>query len=258
MPSFYAHARFGREAAKILPEPLQRSLQRFPQLFHVGCYGPDFFFFYLPMFKTKLGALGIRYHRQPGKEFFEAAAEQLRRSPSEGGRAYLYGVLCHYALDSRSHPLIRQASAEKNPGHTELETEFDRHLLTKDGRVPAHRQNLGRAMKLTWGECVTVSGFYPPATAYTVRVGVGSMSLVCGAMTMKNRELLQTLFRLGGEHALQLVMSTRPNHRCAQLLEPLEQCYDEALALFPTLASQLTALLEEGTPLGPEFEDSFG
>ena len=32
------------------------------------------------MFKTKMGALGSRYHRQSGKAFFETAAERLRQS----------------------------------------------------------------------------------------------------------------------------------------------------------------------------------
>ena len=143
-------------------------------------------------------------------------------------------------------------------GHTELETEFDRHLLTKDGKVPAHRQNLGRKTRLTWGECVTVSGFYPPATAYTVRQGVGIMSLVCRALTMKNRKLLQAMFRLGGEYASQMVMYTRPNHRCAQLIGPLEQLYDEALARYAVMASQLSRCLENGDPLGSEFAPTFG
>lgn len=258
LPSFYAHTRFGQQAAQGFPEQIRLSVQRFPQLFHVGCFGPDFFFFYLPMFKTKMGALGSQYHHQTGKRFFETAAEHLRQNPSEGGRAYLYGVLCHYALDSVCHPMICQAAAEGCPGHTELETDFDRHLLTKDGRVPAHRENLGRSIRLTWGECVTVSEFFPPASAYTVRVGVGSMSLVCRAMSMKNRKLLQMLFRLGGTYGTQLVMTIRPNHRCAQLIEPLEQLYDKALERFPVLAAQLDALLENGTPLGQEFEATFG
>lgn len=258
MPSMYAHARFSQQAVKALPEQLRLPVQRFGRLYDVGAYGPDFFFFYQPLFKTKMGALGSRFHKMTGKAFFEAAADHLRQAPSEGGRAYLFGVLCHYALDSVCHPLISQVSAEGSVGHTELETEFDRHLLTKDGKVPAHRQNLGRNMHLTWGECVTVSGFYPPATAYTVRQGVGAMSLVCRALTMKNRKLLELLFRLGGNHASQLVMYTRPNHRCAQLIEPLEQLYARALERYAGLAAQLCDCLENGTPLGSEFDAAFG
>lgn len=242
----------------MLPEQLRTSVQRFQRLYDVGCYGPDFFFFYQPMFKTKMGALGSQFHRMTGKAFFEAAAERLRQNPSEGGRAYLYGVLCHYCLDSICHPLIRKASEEKTPGHSELETEFDRHLLTKDGRVPAHRQNIGRKTKLTWGECVTISNFYPPATAYTVRLGVGTMAAAYRALAMKNRKLLQAVFRLGGEYASQLVMYTRPNHRCSQLIAPLEQLYGEALARYPGMAAQLEDYLENGTPLGAEFDATFG
>ena len=258
LPSIYAHSRFGDGAAQKLPDNLRLTVQRFRRLYDVGCYGPDFFFFYQPMFKTKMGALGSQFHKMTGKAFFEAAADHLRQAPSEGGRAYLFGVLCHYCLDSAAHPLIRAASDQGCPGHTELETEFDRHLLTKDGKVPAHRQNIGLKTRLTWGECVTVSGFYPPATAYTVRLGVGTMSLVFRALTMKNRKLLQSMFGLGGEYAVQLVMYTRPNHRCAQLIGPLEQLYGEALERYASMAAQLLDCLENGTPLGGEFDATFG
>lgn len=258
MPSTYAHARFGQQAAKGLPGPVRLTVQRFQRLYDVGCYGPDFFFYYQPLFPTKMRALGSRFHKKTGREFFETAARHLRENPSEGGQAYLYGVLCHYALDSVCHPLICPASAQGCPSHTELEVEFDRHLLTLDGRVPAHRQNLGRNLRLTWGECVTISGFYPPATAYTVRQGFGVMSLACRALSMKNRGLLRAAFRLGGEQAPRLVMESGPNPRCAQFIEPLEQLYDQALERYPTLAAQLGDLLTNGTALGPEFQASFG
>ena len=258
MPSIYAHTRFGDEAAKYLPEQQRLSVQRFRRLYTVGCSGPDFFFFYWPMLKTKLGKLGIGFHRQSGKEFFENAAQLLRQNPSEGGRAYLFGVLCHYCLDSVCHPMIREVSREGDPGHVELETEFDRHLLTKDGRVPAHLQNIGFKSRLTWGECVTIASFYPPASAYTVRIGVGTMSIVYRALAMKNRELLLRLFKLGGEYPSQLVMYSRPNHRCQPLMEPLEQLYGQALERYSELAAQLLRCLETGEPLGEEFNPSFG
>ncbi len=257
MPSVYAHFRFGDQAAKTLPEPLQRSILRFPQLFSLGVHGPDFFFFYQPLFKTQMGSLGGWFHNLTGREFFQRAVLHLKDSPSEGATVYLYGVLCHYALDSACHPLIVAATAGKAPGHTELETEFDRVLLTRDGKVPAYRQNLGKRLKLTWGECVTVSGFYPPATAYTVRRSVRLMAMVCRMMTMKNRELLQFIFNLGGEYASQMVMYSRPNHRCASLIPQLDALYAQALERYPSMAAQLTDYIEHGTPLGPAFDANF-
>lgn len=257
MPSIYAHFRFGDQAAKLLPESLQRSIARFPQLFDVGVHGPDFFFFYQPLFKTRMGNLGGWYHDMTGREFFQRAVQHLNSSPSEGAKVYLYGVLCHYALDSVCHPMITKATAGGTPVHTELETEFDRVLLAKDGLVPPERQYLGRRLKLTWGESVTVAGFYPPATVYTVRRSVRLMAAVCRLMTMKNRKLLQAVFNLGGEYGSKMVMQQRPNRRCAALIEEVGALYDRALERFPALAAQLEDYIANGTPLGPEFDANF-
>ena len=257
MPSIYAHFRFGDQAAKLLPEPMRRSIARFPQLFSLGVHGPDFFFFYQPLFKTQMGSLGDWYHGLTGREFFQRAVHHLADNPSEGAKVYLYGVLCHYALDSVCHPMINAATAAGNPVHTELETEFDRVLLTKDGRVPPERQYLGRRLKLTWGESVTVAGFYPPATVYTVRRSVRLMAAATRLMTMKNRRLLQAIFNLGGTYASKMVMHQRPNRRCSALIPQLEELYEQALERFPTMAAQLEAYLKDGTPLGAEFDANF-
>ena len=257
MPSIYAHFRFGDQAAKLLPESMRRSIARFPQLFSLGVHGPDFFFFYQPLFKTQMGSLGDWYHGLTGREFFQRAAHHLADNPSEGAKVYLYGVLCHYALDSACHPMINAATAAGNPVHTELETEFDRVLLTKDGRVPPERQYLGRRLKLTWGESVTVAGFYPPATVYTVRRSVRLMAAVSRLMTMKNRRLLQAIFNLGGTYASKMVMHQRPNRRCSALIPQLEELYEQALERFPMMAAQLEAYLKDGTPLGAEFDANF-
>lgn len=257
MPSIYAHFRFGDQAAKLLPEPMRRSIARFPQLFSLGVHGPDFFFFYQPLFKTQMGSLGDWYHGLTGREFFQRAAHHLADNPSEGAKVYLYGVLCHYTLDSVCHPMINAATAAGNPVHTELETEFDRVLLTKDGRVHPERQYLGRRLKLTWGESVTVAGFYPPATVYTVRRSVRLMAAATRLMTMKNRRLLQAIFNLGGTYASKMVMHQRPNRRCSALIPQLEELYEQALERFPTMAAQLEAYLKDGTPLGAEFDANF-
>lgn len=257
MPSIYAHFRFGDQAAKTLDGSLQRTISRFPQLFDVGVHGPDFFFFYQPLWRTKMGSLGGWYHNLSGREFFERAVRRLADNPSEGATAYLYGVLCHYALDSACHPLIVSATAGKAPGHTELETEYDRVLLARDGHNPPCRYYLGRRLKLTWGGCVTVAGFYPPASAYTVHHSVWMMAAVCRMMTMKNRRLLQAIFNLGGEYASQMVMQQRPNHRCAPLVQELDALYQQALERYPRMAAELADYIANGTPLGADFDANF-
>lgn len=258
MPASYAHHRFGQMGFQQLPEEVRRTVQRFRQLYDVGQHGPDLFFYYQPLFHTKMGELGGKFHGMTGRDFFGSAVEKLREAPSEGAEAYLYGVLGHYLLDAACHPFVRQSAEQGIAGHTELETEFDRYLLEKDGKKQPHLQNLGRHMKLTWGESVTVSHFYPPASAYTIRRSVVSMAVVHRMLTMKNRELLTRILHLGGENAAEMVMYNRPNHKCVQLLSPLNERFELALARYPAMAAQLAAHIRKNVPLGEEFDVTFG
>lgn len=258
MPSSYAHYRFGQLAYPALPPEIRRTVQRFRQLYDVGLHGPDLFFYYQPLFHTKMGELGHTYHAASGRAFFGDAISRLGENPPEGAVSYLFGVLAHYALDGACHPAIRQIAAEGKIGHTELETEFDRYLLTLDGKEPPHTQNLGQHMKLTWGECVTVSECYPPATSYTIRWCIWVMAMVNRVLAMKNRDLLSRLFSLGGDDAVQMVMYPRPNHKCSHLDEPLMALFDQALERYSILAEQLAAAIYNGAPLGEDFELSFG
>lgn len=257
MPSAYAHFRFGDQVAQTLPESLQNSIHRFPQLFSVGVHGPDLFYFYQPLFKTRMGGLGDRYHNLTGKEYFQRAAEHLRQNPSEGATVYLYGVLCHFVLDSICHPMVVKVTAEGNPRHVELETEYDRVLLTRDGKLPPYRQNLGVRLHLTWGECVTVAGFFPPATTSVIRRCVHNMALAYRVLSTEHRKLLHAVFSLGGEYATQVVMYTRPNHRCADYISQLDALYAQAVESYPKMAAQLAEYLANGAPLGPEFNANF-
>ena len=256
MPASYAHYRFGRLALPKLPEEKRRCVQRFRQLFDAGLHGPDLFFYYNPAFHTKIGALGSHYHHLTGKEFFEGCVSHLREHYSEGGEAYLLGVLCHFTLDSFCHPLVNATAAEGKIGHIELETEFDRSLMAMDGIESPQTTNTGSHMRLTWGECVTVSGFYPETSAYTIRQSMFNMALVHRAIALKNRKLVENGARLFG--AAQMVMYSRPNHKCAGLIPQLHGLYDEALEHFPAMAEALLACIRGDGSLGGQFDLIFG
>ena len=59
------------------------------------------------------------------------------RGRRDGDAAYLYGYLCHFALDSEAHPLVG-AKLARSPEvtHTETESSFDRLLLEREGKDP--------------------------------------------------------------------------------------------------------------------------
>lgn len=257
MPATYAHYRFGQMVSAALTGERARAVRHFQQLFDVGTHGPDPFFYFNPLLHTRTGQLGKTFHHQSGKVFFEHAARIYRQAPSEGSLSYLYGLLSHYALDSHCHPVVNAVAAEGKVGHTELETEFDRYLLTVDGKIPACHFDLSDRIRLTRGECATAAAYFPPTSPTAIGMCVRHMAWVNHALAGKNRERLEKIFRLGGRSAAQMVMSRDPNPNCQYLNEPLLALYEKAMADYPILADQLTDCIENEKPLGEEFAPTF-
>lgn len=259
MPSQYAHYRFGAERLAEMDKADEKLVRRFRELYDVGLSGPDIFFYYDPVFHSRVEALGNKFHAQTGQEFFTRACRILKKEPTEAGRAYLYGVLGHYCLDSVCHPFVREQT--EKVGHTELETEFDRFLLETDGRRPPHTQNTGEHLRLTRGACETVAKFYPPATAGQVRASIQRMALclrLLAAPEGPGRNLVRTVAPKLGRTPGEMVMPDRANPRCAPLDEPMLDRYRLAASRYPGMLVQLKNNLEKDTPLGPEFDSVFG
>lgn len=261
MPSTYAHYRFGAAMYRSMDADIRRTVARYRRLYDVGLHGPDLFLYYNPALSTKTGALSKKFHRQTGQEFFTRVCRGLRLEPSEAGFSYLYGVLCHYCLDSVCHPFVNAKAAEGPAGHTEIETEFDRFLLERDGKLPPHEQDISRHLQLADAECAAAAGFYPPATARDIRRCVKNMAFFIRLLTAPEGAKRAVITRgapLVSANAASMVMPTAPNPRCAHLDAPLEELYREAEARFPVLLSQLQAHLTYNAPLEAEFEADFG
>lgn len=255
MPATYAHTRFGNEAAAMLSGETGRAVRRFRSLFDAGSHGPDFLFYDVPIPGTALYTLGRSVHAQSGQEFFGNAVKELRQNPSEGGRAYLFGALAHYALDGACHPLVRQASEDGKIGHTELETEFDRYLLRLDGVESPETRNLAEHLHPSRGECETIAEFYPTVSGRIVARCFRRMGFLVRLLANPNRRLVERGAKL--LHFEQSVMPPRTNRSCAQWDEPLLEGYNAALAQYPILAAELDQALETGEPLGEAFLHTF-
>lgn len=261
MPSNYAHYRFGAEMLATLPGDIRRSVQRFRRLYDVGLHGPDIFFYYDPVIKTRVGKLGSRYHAQSGREFFSHVCRQWRLEPTEAGLSYLYGVLCHYSLDSHCHPTVEQISGIGAATHFELETEFDRYLLELDGKIPPHTQDLSRHIRLTPGECATAAAFYSRTTQANVRRCIANMALFTRLLAPADdtrRKLLRNSLALTRTGIEGMLMHTVPDPKCAGENETLLSLYRRAAESFPSLCRQLQDHISHNAPLGEEFAPSFG
>ena len=136
MPAAYAHYCFGKEVYKELPEEEKEWIREGKDAFLLGVHGPDLLFYYFPLSKNRINQQGVRLHKELAADFFEKGLKEYRKSEDPVLRAYLYGFLCHFILDSECHPYINCYMEEKNLGHLEIETEFDRYLMERDGKDP--------------------------------------------------------------------------------------------------------------------------
>lgn len=254
MPSNYAHYRFGKAVLSFLPPQAQQDVKRFRRLYDMGLHGPDIFFYHNPLFTAPAGSLGRKFHRMSGKDFFRHACATAK---TEAARAYLYGLLAHYCLDSLSHPYVRKHADAGEAGHVEMEVEFDRFLLEADGVSSPHTYDQTGHMKLTRGECVTVAEFYGTSSG-AVRQCVRNMVTASKLLTLKNRRLMAKVLSLAPAHVAQQQMHETQNLRCTELNKGLQAYYDRALKQYPKLLEQLLAYMQSGDPLGDDFTPDFG
>lgn len=256
MPAAYAHIRFGREQA---PPGKYGALPRnFPQLYTVGLQGPDLLFYHNPVFSTAKVREGHRLHAMTGQAFFKAAIDAYKKAPSDGALAYLFGVLGHYCLDSRVHPLVNQLVTSQQIDHVALETEFDRFLQQKDGLVLLPSRRIGRYLRLTRGEQATAAEFYADCGPGSIGWCLGNMRRIYRIAFSRKRKLARFILGLGGEAGRNLIPTVGPDPRCAHLDEPLLEAYETAVRDYPTLVRELIAAIEEDAPLGEAFAPTFG
>ena len=259
MPANYTHYRFGVQMLAAMPADLARVVKRYRRLYDIGLHGPDIFF-YNPLLKKKYGRPGPYFHLQSGKEFFTRACRAIRMNPSEPATAYLYGILCHYSLDSVFHPYITQ-EAETKGDHLSMETEFDRYLLEQDGKTPPHTIDISSHIKLTPKECEVVASFFPGISGSDINFCIKTMATVVKTLAVPDgtrRKALEASIRAGGATASSILMSHGPHEKFACLHELFTDFYQQSAERYQKLLLQLNAHLTYNAPLGEDFEIIFG
>lgn len=259
MPSGYAHYRFGTQLLPGLPPEVRRTIHRHRGLYDMGLHGPDIFLYYNPAVSNEISALSRKFHSQSGQTFFSRVCKRHRLEPSEPALAYLYGLLAHYCLDALCHPFVYQHTKDGMLGHLEVETEFDRYLLDKDGKRLPHTRDCSLHMKLTEAECAVAAGFYPNVAAGEISRCTRNMARATRLLASPNptfRKVMTAVLGITGKYS-QMLMTEGPNPRCAGLSPELENLYHGALELYPRLLEKITANLSCGAALGRDFSPAF-
>ena len=147
MPACLTHTYFAKAVAQSLGET---GLEDTPEYIW-GAQGPDFLFChrFFPWMKGRsLKGYGNRLHSDvKPSATFSALREFLSRHPDPGYRAYVFGFVCHYALDSTAHPYVNALAAElaaQRPWetvstmHGEVEASLDAIILRREtGMLPS-------------------------------------------------------------------------------------------------------------------------
>ena len=252
MPASYAHYRFGKLLLPQLPPDVRQTIQRFRRMYDMGLQGPDFFFYYNIFIKTATGALGSAFHRQAGQEFFPVAC---KAATSDAARAYLYGLLAHYCLDSTCHPFINQLVNIGEARHVPLESELERFLLMRDKEPSPQSFDMSKYFRLTRGECMTVAAFYPGTTGGKVFRSIHAMAFFTKVLAHpKNGPFLRKIIPTLWEHAI----PAEEDPELAPYIWELHDLYGQALERYPAMLSQLAAHLQTGADFGMDFLPNFG
>ena len=137
MPSIYAHEKFGAMVLENLPDSEKEIIRKYSDEYRIGLQGPDFLFFYHPLFKNKISKMGKYYHRMDCYQFMEQALDVVRTYGTDSPQySYILGYICHFSLDSSCHPYVAEAMVETGCGHAEIEGDFEQLLLMHDRYVP--------------------------------------------------------------------------------------------------------------------------
>lgn len=263
MPAFYAHDRFGREAAQRLPGSLKEIIAKYPSQFAIGLQGPDIFFFLRP-WCGRINRYGSHLHHISAKSFFYHGQRVIRQTGRDSAQyAYLLGFICHFILDGECHPYVNGMAEESGVHHLEIEEEFEKYLLRLDGRDPLAFP-LAELIPTDNVTAAAIAPFYArgitPAIAKRSLKDLRMVKKLFTAPGAVKQRILNGIFHLSGHYAGMkgLMNQRRDNPRCRASNDALLLLYGHAIDLAVEMMESYDASLRHNLPLDPRFDQNFG
>ncbi len=262
MPTTYAHYRLGDFVVSRLPESAKRTVQKNRELFDIGVHGPDIFFYHNPIVKNEIVRHGEWMHQEPGRVFFTKAASVVRKNmDKEAHEAYLYGFLCHFAMDVTCHGFIGEQIEKTGISHFEIEAEFDRELLTQDG-FDAVSKCLTGHLHATKKNAEVIADFWDMISANQVKQTLKRMIFFLNLLTAPSffkRGVLFGLLKIVRlyEALHGLVINYKENPGCKETTDWLMEHFGEAVELAVKLITEYEAYIQKGGNLSETFGYDF-
>lgn len=263
MPTTYAHYRFGKDVYKRLPDPAKETIDAFRGLYDIGLHGPDLLFYYRALTKNPINQRGFAMHERPGREFFQAAAPVVNAmTDSAPAMAYLYGFLCHFALDSSCHPYVEQMVRETGISHSAIEAELDRYFMEKDGYDPLSHYPTGHLISCPFHARV-IARFFPGIGAREIEKCIRSIRFYCSLLVVPGRirrGLTYGVMKLGGcpQSIRDMIIRYQKIPDCIPICFRLEELYQDAVVNAAEFIQNFQEYTNGVSVLDKRLEHTFG
>ena len=261
MPSIYAHNKFGKKVLKNLDDKTRLAVREYPNEYRIGLQGPDYLFFYIPLIPNPISRVGYATHEAVAAPLFERGIRVIEENGgSNRFKSYLYGLACHFSLDSECHPYIGRAIKETGVSHVLMESEFDKFLMRRDGvdpleyplwdLIPTDRQTTD-----------TVSQFYEEISEETARSAVIQMKITKRLLKPGpvKENLTSFIFYASGKKADLRGHMIRIGDikKCDETNGELEKLFDGAIPVAEKLIRNLNECMDGSGVLSERFNRNF-
>ena len=260
MPAIYAHRAFGEDLKKRLPPERFAEVFAHPDCFALGLHGPDTLFYFHPLGKNAVNLRGEELHKRPAREFFFFSLDTLtERGASAADIAYLYGFVCHFALDSVCHPEVAAQMKEHSLSHTAVEAAFEREMLLRDQKEPV-RAVIADHIRATQENISAVSaycGVTPCEAKKCIRSMVRSSRLLRAPDALR-RAILRFALRIAGSRSvIDMIIPERDTPKKKAAAQALSAAYERALGVAVALLENFRAFLAGEATLDERFSSNF-
>lgn len=257
MATTYAHWAFGRDCIEIMPKNLQLIVNAYRDYYDIGVHGPDIFFYDMPHSKNR--KYGYQLHNIPSKIFFERCKKELYAHPEKGKMvAYIVGYLTHFVLDSQVHGYIERKIEVSNVNHTKIESQWDRHLMLLDSRIP-NLVDRSESLHPTKENTRIISYFYDrkPITIFKVCKWQVFIVRALNCITVRKQHFLQKIIRrLNFKDYDDLFVGFEEIDKCLDSNIRLDKLKEKSLGLYKELVVNLINYLDKeiNEPLSDYFD----
>ena len=262
MPTTYAHWRFGDHALRGLEEGAMKAVTAFRALYDIGAQGPDVFFHYNCLKSNEVTRFGTKMHDTPMVRHLERFRENYLKEKEDRAAmlSYLLGFLSHFTLDAHCHGYIDRKAEVEGPSHDKIESQYDRHLLIRDGLDP-YRTSVTVSLKPDAFTARVMARLYGEWDEGVMLKSVKDQILYRGLLRdssgFKRALLTAAMNAAGAQRYLGMMMGPAELPECVASNLRLDKLFDRAVGRYRSLAENLLAFLDGAEP-DPYFNRDFG